>query len=253
MEINKQLFEDVLSGKLKGKFVFKNVHNIYGVALKPNHTCIQKALTDGFYIIRMPSLLFNVVNTDGKSVYGCTNHKGYSENDSNYDIIDFIPDTNMKENELTIEIPNGKIVDWEESKRQNKIVLKDKEQLLAYEEICDKLDGMIDIPLFDTPSEDGNALVANEHQLECLLAKNKLANVAMFLNNGWQPEEGKENGWFIFYNERIHGLVFEEASEYCYDCNVFFKSKELAQQAVEILGKEIVMRAVEPLGFVKSK
>ena len=63
----------------------------------------------------------------------------------------------------------------------------------------------------------------------------------------------KENGWFIFYNERIHGLVFEEASEYCYDCNVFFKSKELAQQAIEILGKEIVMRAVEPLGFVKSK
>ena len=43
----------------------------------------------------------------------------------------------MKENELTIEIPEGKIVDWEESKKQNKIVLKDKQ--LTYEDVCKKL------------------------------------------------------------------------------------------------------------------
>ena len=237
MEINKQLFEDVLSGKLKGKFVFKNVHNIYGVALKPNHTCIQKALTDGFYIIRMPSLLFNVVNTEGKSVYGCTNHKGYSENDSNYDIIDFIPDTNMKENELTIEIPNGKIVDWEESKRQNKIVLKDKEQLLAYEEICDKLDGMIDIPLFDTPSEDGNALVANEHQLECLLAKNKLANVAITDGN---PKKGKKMDGLFSIMSVFTDLYLRRLRSIVMIAMYFSNPKNLHNKQLKFLEKKLL-------------
>ena len=43
----------------------------------------------------------------------------------------------METNELTIEIPDGKIVDWDESKKQNKIVLKDKQ--LAYSDACRKL------------------------------------------------------------------------------------------------------------------
>lgn len=168
---------------------------------------------------------------------------------SNIDIIDFIQDTDMKENELTIEIPDGKIVDWEESKKQNKIVLKDKKQLLSYEEICDELDGMIDIPLFDTPSEDGNALVANEHYLECILAKNKLANVAKYLNDGWKPNDDEDYGWFIYNNGFLDKLDFSVSNEYEYDNNVLFKSQELAQQAVEILGEEVVNLALEPLGI----
>ena len=40
-------------------------------------------------------------------------------------------------NTLEIEIPSDKEIDWKESEKQNKIVLKDKQ--LTYEEICEKL------------------------------------------------------------------------------------------------------------------
>ena len=43
----------------------------------------------------------------------------------------------METKEQTIEIPNGKIVDWDESKKQNKIVLKDKQ--LTYGDIRNKI------------------------------------------------------------------------------------------------------------------
>lgn len=148
MEINKQLFENVLSGKLKGKFVFRNIRNIHGVELKPNHTCIEEASKKDFYIIRMPDMLFNVVDSNGKSVYCCVKHKEETENDSNSDVIDFIPeyrtvDLEMLEycrkdfefmqtlskainnmNTLEIKIPENHEIDWQESAKQEKIVFK---------------------------------------------------------------------------------------------------------------------------------
>ena len=122
----------------------------------------------------------------------------------------------MKENELTIEIPDGKTVDWEESKRQNKIVLKDKR--LTYDDVCKKLFENKDIfytnvagdiestSFLDTADwlyDKNNATTA--HQLECILAKNKLANVAKYLNNGWKPSEtnaGQFDAWIIYITPR---------------------------------------------------
>lgn len=155
----------------------------------------------------------------------------------------------MKQNELTIEIPNNKVVDWEESKKQNKIVLKNKQ--LTYEDICcNKLQGMIDIPIFGTLHGKGNVLVANAHQLECILAKNKLANVAVYLNDGWKPTISTNDlGYFIFRNENYNNFWIKVCDDYMYDSNVLFKTKELAHQAIEILGKETVKLALEPLGF----
>lgn len=185
--------------------------------------------------------------------YGCL-IQSYSETGKQCfleeaDIIDFIPDTNMKENELTIEIPGNKVVDWDESKKQNKIVLKDKQ--LTYEDICNRLPGMIDVSLFDTPSKDGNALVANEHQLECLLAKNKLATVAKYLNDGWKPDEdymGHFDAWFLYLTSNKNYIGYGKTDNCCENSNVLFKSFELANQALKILGEETVKLALEPLG-----
>lgn len=109
MEINKQLFEDVLSGKLKGTFVFRN-----------QLTCNSDKLTRN--------------TTDNKSTYPyCVKSWSYTQNgiyhfygDSNVDIIDFIPDTNMKENELTIEIPDGKIAHVEYIGNKINVTFEDK-------------------------------------------------------------------------------------------------------------------------------
>lgn len=320
MKINKQLFEDVLSGKLKGTFVLRNGFMCSGNQLGRNDNWHAESCP---YRIR-----YRVYKSNG--VFGL-----FTVGDS-WDIIDFIPDTNMKEvdfdfnlakkilsneirgeitnngnypilildinenedyplvtkvkgrdgwnvikynkkgvpqgwdghkqtlhlkiklqnmkeNELTIEIPNGKIVDWDESKKQNKIVLKDKQ--LTYEDVCKKLsdknsghfyiNGVGDIEhSYTNPGLINTA--SSEHQLECILAKNKFANVAKYLNDGWKPS-GYIFGWFICACGEE--LEIRDRNDYKFNNNIIFKTKELAQQAIEILGEETVKLALEPLGI----
>ena len=263
MKINKQLFEDVLSGKLKGKFIFRNTCNIHGVELKPNHTCIEEASKKDFYIIRMSDMLFNVVDSNGKSVYCSVKHKEETENDPNSDVIDFVPDTNMKETELKIEIPEGKEIDWKESEKQNRIVLKDKQ--LTYKDICEKLfknkeffftnnTGIIESS--SPVSEEYLINAANNstsyHQLECIIAKNMLANTAKYLNDGWKPDKtdtGNFDAWILYLTPNKDYIGYIKISSCEDNSNVLFKSYKLAKQAIEILGEKIIKLALTPLGI----
>ena len=242
MKIDKQLFEDVLSGKLKGTFVLRNGDTYFSDGLSRNY---NKFRFTHPYIIGFGSY----TSTGIYSVYG----------ESKFDIINFIPETNMKENELTIEIPDGKIVDWEESKKQNKIVLKDKR--LTYEDVCKKLfnkycyyiydDGNIEHTFIDNESclmDKNNA--SNKHQLECILAKNQLANVALYLNDGWKPTKCDHTFAITclgnnFDNKLIVGEYYFGNGENL----IVFKTQKAAQQAIEILGEETVKLALEPLGI----
>ena len=158
----------------------------------------------------------------------------------------------MKENELTIEIPDGKIVDWDESKKQNKVVLKDKQ--LTYEGVCKKLfngetyytntNGKIcSSNITQYVTDPNNA--TTEHQLECILAKNKLANVAKYLNDGWKPNKGD----FVFCLTHWEYLSVGMYHFENYGNQIIFKNREVAQQAVEILGEETIKLALESLGI----
>ena len=246
MEINEQLFEDVLSGKLKGTFVLRNKQIVKSNTLKRNYN-------DNF-----PYKLC-ITYDNGITAYGTFKSNGDFEtiNKSYFDIIDFIPETNMKENELIIEIPNNKVVDWDESKKQNKIVLKDKPNL-SYGDVCRKLfgnqqhyhithDGHVEIADFYRCDTEPNA-AETRHQLECILAKNKLATVAKYLNDGWKPNEDS----LEYYINNYHGnLLIYWSSEGISTRvgQIIFKSKELAKQAIEILGEETIKLALEPLGI----
>ena len=159
----------------------------------------------------------------------------------------------MNKDELTIEVPNGKIVDWDESKKQNKIVLKDKQ--LTYSDICRKL--FVGYGWFFTDAEGsihhtlgGNTYScvnnsATKHQLECILAKNKLANVAKYLNDGWKPNKGD----FVFCLTHWEYLSVGMYHFENYGNQIIFKNREVAQQAVEILGEETIKLALESLGI----
>ena len=241
MEINKQLFEDVLSGKLKGTFVLRN-----GDKLNSSLLLCSGNIDNRVYAI----------GTDKYYIYyddGAVRTYPYKPS---LDIIDFIPETNMKENELTIEIPEEKIVDWEESKKQNKIVLKDKQ--LTYEDVCKKLfngetyytntNGKIcsaDITQYVTDPNN----TTTKHQLECILAKNKLANVAKYLNDGWNPNVRYTAWYIISYGHNNIDIIDADFQHSHCSRRIIFKTKELAQQAIEILGRETVKHALEPLGF----
>jgi hypothetical protein len=241
MEINKQLFEDVLSGKLKGTFVLRNGNKV-------SHKTLHRT-TDYFYP-------YAVSEGDTLGFYS------YFSDSNKFatDIIDFIPDTDMKENELTIEIPEGKIVDWDESKKQNKIILKDKP--LTYEDVCKKLfkkegyyfvysDGYIG----QGKNFDDDAVIVcpnhatTKHQLECILAKNKLANVAVYLNNGWKPSKGDHVFAITYRGDFKSKPIITEHYFGTGENLVLFQTPKDAIQAIEILGEETIKLALEPLGI----
>ena len=242
MKINKQLFEDVLSGKLKGTFVLRN-----GDKLNSSLLLCSGNIDNRVYAI----------GTDKYYIYyddGAVRTYPYKPS---LDIIDFIPEINMKEKELTIEIPDGKIVDWDESKKQNKIVLKDKQ--LTYSDICRKL--FVGYGWFFTDAEGGihHTLGGNtyscvnnsstKHQLECILAKNQLANVAKYLNGEWNPTVGYTAWYIISYGHNNIDIIDTDFQHSHCSSRIIFKTKELAQQAIEILGEETVKLALEPLGI----
>ena len=152
---------------------------------------------------------------------------------------------------LEIEIPNNKEIDWEASAKQKQIVFKDKQP--TYEEVCDKLfdkghyhtdaDGNIRFVewINDSPNN-----ASTKHQLECILAKNKLANCARYLNGDW--EYSLENkGWVIGYNTISNSLIRMKIERYTELSNVVFKTYTSAKQAIEILGEDTIKLALEPL------
>lgn len=161
-------------------------------------------------------------------------------------------------NKIEIEIPVGKEVDWEASAQQKQIVFKDKK--FTYDDICQKLfrNGYCFIGPFGQIATNGKnenyrtdpSNAKTRRQLECILAKNKLANVARYLNGDWKWELGSHDAFFIMdrsSKESEMCLKIDSYSCYAERANVLFKSKEAAQQALEILGEETVKLALTPL------
>ena len=148
---------------------------------------------------------------------------------------------------LEIEIPNNKEIDWEASAKQKQIVFKNKQ--LTYEDVCEELfknghyfiDTLGEIYEEDMPAYDSNA-ATSEHQLKCILAKNMLANTARYLNDT-QSSLGKA---YFIYNGSC--LSVEQLQESAFGVGlILFKSRELAQQAIKILGEDTIKLALEPL------
>lgn len=84
----------------------------------------------------------------------------------------------------------------------------------------------------------------SQRQAEKLLAINKLMNVAKYLNGDWQPNWKDESEYKYSYSIQIYdgellirptGNIFME---------IYFKSEELAKQAIEILGEETIKLAL---------
>jgi hypothetical protein len=159
-------------------------------------------------------------------------------------------------NKIEIEIPNGKEIDWEASAKQKQIVFKDKQ--FTYDDVCQKLFkdwycyvGVGGYIWANGKNENCRIDPLNAkttHQLECILAQNKLANVAVYLNNGWKPDLYGENGFCIVTDYRDR-LVVDGCGVLCpYSLGkVVFKSEELAKQAMKILDEKTIRLALEPL------
>ena len=140
-------------------------------------------------------------------------------------------------------------------------VLSLRKKGLTYEDICPKVLGMrfycIDtcggVGPFCIHAEDENYEklwyhpnnAKTKEQLQRLLAINKLMNVAEYLNDGWKPnwKDVQCSKWYIYWNycQNKFGIDLQHLEQ---SVNIYFKTPDLALQAIEILGEEEVKLAL---------
>lgn len=72
-------------------------------------------------------------------------------------------------------------------------------------------------------------------QAKRLAAFNKLQNIAKYLNDGWKPKFcGNQKNWNIIKDNGTFMAMFTTISK----ASVYFKSEDLAKEAIRIMGKE---------------
>lgn len=161
----------------------------------------------------------------------------------------------METKELKIQIPEGYEIDKENSTFEC-IKLKPINKGLTYEDVTKRLfknetyyvDYNGNIIKTDINNElarlDPNNCTS-EKQAEKLISINKLLNVAKYLNREWRPnwKDADERKYFIYTCPRDYYIGVKSATVHMSDI-VYFKSEELAKQAIEILGEETIKTAL---------
>ena len=77
---------------------------------------------------------------------------------------------------------------------------------------------------------------ASEAQCKRMVAFNKLQNIAKYLNKGWKPDfRSPERKWSIVNDGESYSSVCVMTIN---NANVYFKSKDLALEAIRLMGDE---------------
>lgn len=158
----------------------------------------------------------------------------------------------MDTKEIKITVPEGYEIDKENSTFE---CIKFKKKGLTYDEICKNLTDAGKgfyyassgaILLDDRPHYNSFWAIGSPSykQVRQLVAVNKLMNVAKYLNKkplDW--DNPYRNKWYIYYNHDSHTLCYGTNQSYM-AATVYFDALEHAQQAVEILGGDVVKCAL---------
>ena len=82
-------------------------------------------------------------------------------------------------------------------------------------------------------------------QVKKLLAINMLLNVAKYLNDGWKPNWNDDNEKkYTISLDRNNKKINITWNVLVNKCPVYFKTEELAQKAIDILGEETIKLAL---------
>ena len=195
---------------------------------------------------------FNFNDIISDPAYYFINNNNYIECMDGNKYIKFTLEELMEETkEVRIEIPEGYEIDESRSTFTN-IVFKSIK--LTYDKIAEKLfkdnktyyinnEGRIDSSSsaafqFAEPNN-----CTSKQQAEKLLAINKLMNVAKYLNESWTPNlsDYSESKYFIYIESNKIEISSYVSTNKSF---VYFKSKELTEQAIKILGEEIIRLAL---------
>lgn len=119
---------------------------------------------------------------------------------------------------------------------------------ITYDDICKEL--FLKKTVYWAANKDINSCVTNEHnyndidnctsiaQAKRLAAFNKLQNIAKYLNKGWKPDfRSPEKKWCIVKDGESFSTQYNQAIN---DASVYFKSEDLANEAIRIMGEEFL-------------
>lgn len=133
-----------------------------------------------------------------------------------------VKDMEIKDNRLTINIPDGKEIDVENSDLKNGII-KFKKKGLRYEDIENSLD------------LEGNrtGIHVDENNAFKLCATDRLMNIARYYNGDWKPDwSSVENKYYIIYCNRSQCYTTDYKT--LIDINtVYFKCEKDAQAVID--------------------
>lgn len=89
------------------------------------------------------------------------------------------------------------------------------------------------------------SICASKQMLVKLSAIYKLLMVAKYLNGDWEPdwEDERKDKWGIYYDYGNMKLCYINEGYNCH-APVYFRTKELAEQAIQILGEETIKLAL---------
>lgn len=132
-----------------------------------------------------------------------------------------VKDMEIKDNQLTINIPDGMEIDVESSDFKSGVI-KFKKKEIRYEDIEDSLD----INTFLIPIS-----VNNSSKIKAI---DKLIDIAEYYNGNWKPDwsNNKEGKFYISYNF-IHNVYFVIEDNSNNVGTIVFKHKEDAQAVIE--------------------
>lgn len=127
----------------------------------------------------------------------------------------------IKNNQLTIDIPEGMEIDLENSDLAKGIV-KFKKKDITYEDI-----------LQSYATDFGGIRVPN-HCIDKILAISQLMNIAKYYNGDWKPNWRSlmEPKYYIYYNTRsnIYGVANASSTNYS---NIYFRLDKDAQAVID--------------------
>lgn len=131
-----------------------------------------------------------------------------------------IKNMEIKNNQLTIEIPEGMEIDLENGDLTKGIV-KFKPKSLTYGDI---------VRVY--VSDYGNLMVPN-HCIDRLLAISKLMNIAKYYNKDWKPNwEHRETKYYIYFNNNNNEYEIDYNDAFCRNI-IYFKNSKDAKAVID--------------------
>lgn len=207
MENFKEIAEKCLAGELSGRFVCRDGLQISSFTLRR---------TDN------PSYPYKLYRVGKLTKDGLTPNK-WAQND----IIQFIPYEEMKQEQIKINIPEGKVpvVDYTEKG----VVITWKEKELTYNDVSDYIwEHGIQIGVL-------TSTVVNENTNKFSKKVEVLRKLVMIRN--YFGEDKPTNMWTLTIDSALK--VFPVLCRYRETCKIYFDTQEHAEQAIKILGDEL--------------